>query len=167
MKRNIPLILAMLMLGLLVVLVASNAVGDDNADATKLFKKSGCNECHGVLSHEITVKKKEKSDEEAAEDEDVDDDEDKPDPPDLSGVGLEHDAKWISNYLRKKEEIDGRKHEKLFKGSTQERRLIATWLADMKTKPEDLPKQEGESEKANEKSSGEETADEESSGEDS
>ena len=103
-------------------------------DIIKMFKKSGCNECHTILSFDVTVQRK--KDAEPVEKKD----EDEPDPPDLSGTGLERDAKWISNYLRKKEEIDGRKHEKLFKGSTEDRRAIAMWLADQKTKPEDLPK---------------------------
>ena len=67
----------------------------------------------------------------------------KKDPPDLSGVGLEHDAKWISAYLNKEEtNKDGEKHEKRFKGTEAERRSVAMWLASLKTEVKKAPAEE-------------------------
>ena len=52
--------------------------------------------------------------------------------PDLSNVGTTHDAKWISQYLRKKIAKDGKKHKKRFKGSQEERKILAIWLESLK-----------------------------------
>lgn len=109
------------------------AVGAAEDPALTLFKKNGCNECHSITS--LGVKKEEKK---AAAPDTVATTADssakkKKKPPDLSGVGLRHDAKWISAFLNKQELLDGEKHEKRFKGTEAERRTVAMFLAGLKT----------------------------------
>jgi cytochrome c peroxidase len=111
------------------------AFGED-APGLKLFKKNGCNECHAISSLGVEKDAKKKTETATAESETK---KKKKDPPDLSGAGLEHDAKWISAFLNKEEAIDGEKHEKRFKGSESDRRTIAMWLATLKTAPKKAP----------------------------
>jgi hypothetical protein len=117
---------------LIVTGVAVAHAGEDPAIA--LFKKSGCNTCHAISAVKI-VKVEKKATEAGAEEKPEASGTEKPkkDAPDLSGVGLEHDAKWISGYINKTEtNKDGEKHEKRFKGSEPDRRTLAMWLASLK-----------------------------------
>ncbi len=117
----------------MVVLFGTQSFADKD-EPVKLFKKYGCMECHSLVALDLHVEKSEEADAEAKG-------EDELEAPDLSAVGKTRDPKWISNYLRKKEDIDGRKHEKRFKGTDEERRAIAIWLASMKHDvPEDSKK---------------------------
>jgi hypothetical protein len=144
MKRPILLSISVFVLAAFLAISFQVAYGDKESDAAiKLFQKYGCTECHSIVAVGIE-KEAPKEGEEAEEVEEKAEEkaEDEPDPPDLSSVGLEHDAKWVSNYLRKKEEKDGRKHEKLFQGDSSERRALATWLASLKHKPDDKEKAE-------------------------
>ena len=102
--------------GLLLSLGASSALAEDAGQ--KLFDDNGCNKCHSVSSKGIKATKPPKEGE-----------------VDLSGVGLEHDAKWISGYLLKKEEKDGKKHKKKFTGEDAELEALSKWLASLKDKP--------------------------------
>lgn len=105
-----------------------------------LFKKNGCNECHVISALGVEKEAKKKDDAAAAASESK---KKKKDPPDLSGVGLEHDAKWISAYLNKEEtNKDGEKHEKRFKGTEADRRTVAMWLASLKTEVKKAPAEE-------------------------
>jgi cytochrome c peroxidase len=124
---------------------------DENAGLT-LFKKGGCNECHAISALGVQKEAKKKSEgaaqpaepaEPAATDADSKKKKDK-EAPDLSGAGLEHDAKWISAFLNKEETLNGEKHEKRFKGTEADRRTIAMFLAGLKTKPKDAPAAAGE-----------------------
>ena len=122
---------------------------DENAGAA-LFKKGGCNECHSISALNIPkeAKKKDAAAEPAPATESAPaataEGKKKKDAPDLSGVGLEHDAKWISAFLNKEETLNGEKHEKRFKGTEADRRTISMFLAGLKTKPKEEPAAAGE-----------------------
>jgi cytochrome c peroxidase len=127
-----------IMLVSVAALVAGSARVARSADENPglaLFKKGGCNECHSIsaLGVQKEVKKKAEGAAEPAVTEP--DAKKKKTPPDLSGVGLEHDAKWISAFLNKEETLHGEKHEKRFKGTEADRRTVAMFLAGLKTKP--------------------------------
>lgn len=119
---------------------------DENPGLT-LFKKGGCNECHSISALGVQKEAKKKA-EPASPSAEAKKETTEPaapasteakkkkDPPDLSGVGLEKDAKWISAFLNKEETLNGEKHEKRFKGTEPERRTLAMFLAGLKTKPE-------------------------------
>jgi len=81
----------------------------------EVFIAQGCNNCHTVLVEKIPHK--EGSDEKSK---------------DLSKVGLDHDKKWFAGWLLKKNEVNGEKHKKSFTGTTEELKLISTWLEGLK-----------------------------------
>jgi cytochrome c551/c552 len=125
---------------------ASVRAADENPAVT-IFKKNGCNECHSISAAGVQkeAKKKAEGTTEPAATAPAGtapagtastDAKKKKTPPDLSGVGLEHDAKWISAFINKEELLDGEKHEKRFKGAEADRRTLAMFLASMKTKVE-------------------------------
>ncbi len=116
------------------VAVSVDRARAEDDPAVALFKKGGCDTCHSISALKIAKVEKKTGEAEAATDE-------KPaasgtkkkDAPDLSGVGLEHDAKWISGFINKTETTkDGEKHEKRFKGTEPDRRTLAMWLASLK-----------------------------------
>lgn len=125
-----------LALFVLATLAATGPVRAEDPAGLTLFKKNGCNECHVISSLGIEKETKKKAAEPAATETDA---KKKKDPPDLSGVGLTHEAKWISAYLNKEEAIEGEKHEKRFKGSEADRRTVAMWLATLKTEVKKAP----------------------------
>lgn len=43
-----------------------------------------------------------------------------------------HDAGWIARWLKKQEELDGKKHKKTFSGTDTELNAVASWLAAMR-----------------------------------
>lgn len=111
--------------GLLVMFVnvaQSNAQEAKPADGKAIFEANKCMSCHAVKNIGIEAKKAEG--EEAEENK----------APDLSGVGLEKDAEFIAKYLQKLEAINGKKHMKKFKGTEDELKTLAAWLAEQKTK---------------------------------
>jgi mono/diheme cytochrome c family protein len=113
-----------------ITLLAVTAAASGSASGTEgknAFIKNRCRSCHAVKAQDIERKK-------SAEDEEPADDRK---PPDLSGVGKERTAAWITSYLLKKETIKGEKHPKKFRGTEADLKLIAAWLetlkADVKT----------------------------------
>jgi hypothetical protein len=140
-----------------VAIVAAGAnqvrAADENP-AIAIFKKNGCNECHSISAAGVQKEAKKKAEGAATATTDAKKPEGaaetaapattetkkKKTPPDLSGVGLEHDAKWISAFINKEETLDGEKHEKRFKGAEADRRTLAMFLASMKTKVEKTDK---------------------------
>lgn len=132
---------------ILMVFTLSRADGksEDKKTPIKIFKKYGCTECHSVIALEIGTSKSIENE----EDEENDEEGEAIEPPDLSNVGSKYDAKWISGYLRKKNDIEGRKHKKRFKGSKEERRILSIWLESLKNVNEDSTrKNKSESPKA-------------------
>ncbi|MFQ5509250.1 MAG: hypothetical protein ACE5FN_07930 [Leptospirillia bacterium] len=55
-------------------------------------------------------------------------------PPDLSDVGKRRDVAFLKGFLKKKVDIDGRKHMMLFSGSNEELTELTSWLVTH-TKP--------------------------------
>lgn len=89
-------------------------------DGKAIFEANKCNTCHTVEAQGITKKKadaadakEEKSDKKA---------------PDLSSVGLERKAPWMSKYLMKTEAIKGEKHGRKFRGTPDELATLSAWL---------------------------------------
>ena len=121
---------------------AQTADKEKTPPGQEVFMQYKCNSCHSVDAQKIAVKKSDEEDEEAEEDEKQ--------PPDLSGVGLEHDAKWMSDYLLKKEKIDGKTHRKKFRGKAPELKDLTAWLSTLKTEPKGAKK--GEAKAAEKKS---------------
>jgi len=103
-----------------------------------LFLSYKCNSCHtikaiGVEKRVSTEKTEEKAEEPAATS--------KKKPSDLSSLGLDAKADWITKYMKKLETAkDGKKHLKLFKGTDEELATLSAWLETMKA-----PKAEGAS----------------------
>lgn len=96
----------------------------------EIFVEYQCVSCHSVSAYSISlVKVEEEADDWGDEDEQV------IEPPDLSDVGLKHEKKFLSMYLRKKADIDGRKHKKRFKGTKEERKTLVIWLSTLTKSP--------------------------------
>lgn len=98
-------------------------------DGKKIFTDEGCVTCHAVSAAGITVVESEEAKKELKEQET----EGAKPPPDLSGVGLKRDADFLNKYLRKKTDIEGRKHKKRFKGSDTDREALVAWLLTLKS----------------------------------
>ena len=90
-----------------------------SSDGKSLFLESKCQNCHSIKSQSIAKAGEPKPGEKA--------------PPDLSNVGTKHNADWISKWLMKEEEMNGKKHLKKFKGSDADLKTLATWLASLKS----------------------------------
>lgn len=138
MKRSLAAFLSLLFV-IAIAAIGLRPAHSEEPAGLALFKKNGCNECHVISALGVEKEAKKKDDKAAATAETK---KKKKDPPDLSGVGLEHEAKWISAYLNKEEAIDGEKHEKRFKGTEAERRTVAMWLASLKTEVKKAPAEE-------------------------
>ena len=112
------------------VLVASAAAQDKPATAAKdgktLFLDNKCNTCHTIQAQSIAKKKAEATDAKEEKSEKK--------PPDLSSVGLERTAAWMSKYLMKTEAIKGEKHGRKFRGTEPELATLTTWLETQKAK---------------------------------
>jgi mono/diheme cytochrome c family protein len=111
-----------------------------------VFIKYRCRSCHTIEA--LGIEKK------VAEGEEEEPTPKKKKPPDLSGVGLKHNAAWMTGWLLKKETIEGEHHMKKFRGTQKELATLTAWLETMKTK------KAGKSEKATgaDKASGAEKA---------
>lgn len=82
-------------------------------DGKQIFIDAKCNNCHTVVSMEITSKKS--------------------DATDLSNAASFGDAKFLKSYLLKEEKIDDQLHKVAFKGSEAELNALSEWLASLKT----------------------------------
>jgi mono/diheme cytochrome c family protein len=117
----------------LICATAAAPVKAEDSAGLKLFKQNKCAQCHSIDALKIS-KVKSDDDEEAV----LDENGKKIDPPDLSGVGKDHDAAWFAKWLKKEVEVEGHKHKKKFKGSEDDLKVITEWLAsDLKF---DVPK---------------------------
>ena len=99
-----------------------------------IFLKYRCKSCHSIKGVGIE-KKAEEGDQEAA---DVAASKDKP--PDLSGIGLDHDAEWFDKWLLKLEKKDGKFHKKKFRGTEAELKNLTRWIASLKMDESGKPK---------------------------
>lgn len=123
MRLSLPALFALLCLLLVFV---SSVFSEETGPG--IFKEYGCNKCHSVKADGMVIVESEPE-----EDEDEDDDDDDVESPDLSATGLNRDGKWIVKYLRKKIDIEGRKHKKRFKGDKKEFKILRDWLLTLKT----------------------------------
>lgn len=104
------------------LLLATSYSGEAQAqktlDGKQIFLAQKCNLCHTVSSAGIqaTVKSE------------------KMKGPDLTGVAPKLDAGLLNNYLRKKTEINGKKHGKEFTGSDEEIGALIAWLQKQEKK---------------------------------
>jgi mono/diheme cytochrome c family protein len=80
------------------------------------FLTSDCNRCHAVESHgiEATTKSKRLLG------------------PDLSKIGESRDAAWLQKYIQKEVQANDKDHPVAWKGSDEDLKAIATWLASLK-----------------------------------
>ena len=105
-------------LGILAILAFVFVMPVSAADEAgkKLFTDNKCNSCHSIQSQGID---KTMASSKA---------------PDLSEVGSTRDAQWISNYLEKKADIEGKKHVKGWTGSADDLKVLSDWLSTLKKK---------------------------------
>lgn len=87
-------------------------------DGKQIFLAQKCNLCHTVSSADIQATTKSE----------------KMKGPDLAGLASKRDAKVIGDYLRKKIEIDGKKHGKEVTGSDEEIGALIAWLQKQEKK---------------------------------
>ena len=52
--------------------------------------------------------------------------------PDLSTVGSERTAEWISKWITKQETLNGKKHSVEFKGKPEDLKTLSEWVASFK-----------------------------------
>ena len=93
----------------------SVAKADDAANA-KLFQDKKCNTCHSIESQKVEKKMASSK------------------APDLSNVGSTRDAAWITKWLNKEVDMDGKKHPSTWSGTADEEKTLADWLATLKKK---------------------------------
>jgi cbb3-type cytochrome oxidase cytochrome c subunit len=86
-----------------------------------IFLDNKCNKCHSIES--LGIKHTSEPPEGA-----------KYPPPDLSGVGLRHDAEWMTKWLHKEVELHDKKHMKKFGGSDDDLKTLTLWLVTLKKK---------------------------------
>lgn len=106
-------IVKMGLIALLLLFMSNNQ--SHSAPGPEAFIAQGCNKCHSVKVEKI---QRLPGAEDSAKD--------------LSKVGTVHDKKWIAGWLLKKTELDGEKHKQSFTGTTEELKIIATWLEGLK-----------------------------------
>lgn len=111
-----------------VMMAMAPAAEADDAAMKAAFEKGKCVSCHSIKNVGIEKKVNEKTGKVRKG-------------PDLSGVGLEHDAAFIVPWLKKEKETPSIynkdkmvKHKKKFKGTDEELKALADWLAAQKTK---------------------------------
>jgi mono/diheme cytochrome c family protein len=91
----------------------------------KIFLDNKCNICHSIQAAGIAKKGPAMTSTPG-----------KNAPPDLSGVGAERSADWITKFLKKEVDLNGKKHSKLWTGKPEDLTTLAKWLESLKTKPE-------------------------------
>jgi cytochrome c553 len=94
---------------------ATIAVAQDKQerDGKNLFTIFKCNSCHSVESMGLAKKPNQKV-------------------PDLSAIGEKFDAEFLAKFMKKKEQVAGKKHPAPFRGSDEEAADLARWLAGLK-----------------------------------
>lgn len=111
---GIPLVVAAVTVPLLTVPQPARAA-DPPGKAAFLAQK--CNMCHSIDSQGVA--RTGKSEKMAG--------------PDLSNVGAEHDAAWMTAYLKKEQaNAEGKKHGKGWAGSDEDLAALTEWLASLK-----------------------------------
>lgn len=106
----ITVTMALAVVAMVALTPAMTAYGADDP-GQEVFMAQKCNTCHGVEGAGIEAKMKGKM---AG--------------PDLTKVAQDRDAEWITAYLKKEADIDGKKHGKAFTGSDEELQALIDWL---------------------------------------
>ena len=89
-------------------LMAADA-GGAARDGKQIFLDQKCNMCHAVSSAGITPTSKIKA-------------------PDLAGLASKEEAAWLTKFLKKDADKNGKKHIKNFTGSDEELATLVAWL---------------------------------------
>lgn len=121
MKQTLAFALSTILTGCLLATAYSGPVvaqGPKTLDGKQIFLAQKCNLCHTVSSAGIqaTVKSE------------------KMKGPDLAGLTPKMEARLINDYLRKKAEINGKKHSKEFTGADEEMGALIAWLQKQEKK---------------------------------
>jgi mono/diheme cytochrome c family protein len=93
----------------------------ESESGKKLFLDNKCNSCHAVESRGIQKKGAASSGE-------------KKGPPDLSGIGSARKAEWLTGYMKKENDIQGKKHIKAWTGNDEDLATIVKWMESLKKK---------------------------------
>ena len=113
-----------ILVGIAIAALGAVTIGAANvgtaSDGKTIFLESKCQNCHSIESQGIKRASEPKPGD--------------PVPSDLSGAGLKHNASWITDWLNKEVELDGKKHLKKFKGSAADLQTLSTWLSSLKKK---------------------------------
>ncbi len=106
----------MALLALLVVSVSFvNLAQAEDPPGKKLFVTNKCNTCHSIESQGIT---KTLASSKA---------------PDQSKVGSERNAEWLTKYLLKTQDLNGKKHAKAWTGKKEDLAELVKWLETLKS----------------------------------
>ncbi len=106
-------------LALTVSLVTGATIRYPASSGKSIFLENKCSNCHSIASQGI-----ERAGSPPAGGNQ---------PPDLSTVGLRHNASWMTQWLLKEEEMNGKKHLKKFSGSDDDLATLTSWLASLKS----------------------------------
>jgi cytochrome c5 len=112
---------ALLLPALLLLVPASGTVALAQTgaapDGKAVFLAQKCEMCHGVSTAGIEAKTKSAA----------------MAGPDLVDLAPERDAAWISQYLKKEVQLEGKDHKKAFSGTDEELKALVDWLLAQKT----------------------------------
>lgn len=100
----------------LIVVGAALSAPASAVDGKEVFLAQKCNTCHSVSTAAIEATTKSE----------------KMKGPDLVGVVQAHDTAWVSDFIQKKIDKEGKKHAKEFKGTAEELAAIVAWLESQK-----------------------------------
>ncbi|MCI0412739.1 cytochrome c [bacterium] len=99
---------------LLIIAAFVNSARAEDPAGKKIFMENKCNSCHSIESQAITKKLASSK------------------APDLSNVGSEHKADWITKYLNKEETKNDKKHSKAWTGKKEDLETLVKWLETLK-----------------------------------
>lgn len=85
---------------------------DSADDGKSIFIEQKCTSCHSISVQDIISKKK--------------------DATDLSLIGKSRDEAFLIQYLKKEVKLDDKLHKSIFKGSDDQLKILAKWLAALK-----------------------------------
>ena len=86
----------------------------EDAPGKKLFLEQKCNTCHSIESQQIT---KTMASSKAS---------------DLSDVGNKRTEEWMTQWMKKEVDIDGKKHSKSWTGKEEDLTTLVKWMATLK-----------------------------------
>jgi mono/diheme cytochrome c family protein len=111
--RSVLFLALLATVGLLLAAMVTAAAAAP-ADGKAVFLDAKCNMCHSIDSQAIEKKLKSGKGK------------------DLSNVGAERDPAWLQKWIKKEVDLDGKKHEKAWKGTDAELDTLVKWLAGLK-----------------------------------